>query len=275
MAHEHHHEEVPAFALELPDFEYLRYEVKDNIAWVTFTRPKALNALAADILVEIAEVTEVLAEDPEVKVAVFTGEGKAFVAGADISEINVLKDVFIGREYSLGGQEVMNRIAALPVPTIAAINGYALGGGLELALACDLRVASKSAKLGLPEVGLGLIPGFGGTQRLPRLIGVGRALDLIMTGRHVPAEEALQLGLVNRVADDVVEAARELAGQIMKNSPVALALAKEAVARGVDVPLPEALEIEADLFGMACTTYDMSEGTTAFLEKRAPVFKGE
>jgi len=275
MAHEHDHEEVPAFALELPDFEYLRYEVRDNVAWVTFTRPKALNALAADVLSEIAEVTEVIAEDPEVKVAVFTGEGKAFVAGADIGEINALKDVFIGREYSLGGQEVMNHIAALPVPTIAAINGYALGGGLELALACDLRVASKNAKLGLPEVGLGLIPGFGGTQRLPRLIGAGRALDLILTGRHVPAEEALQLGLVNRVADDVVEAARELAGQIMKNSPVALALAKESVARGIDVPLPEALEIEADLFGMACTTHDMREGTTAFLEKRAPEFKGE
>lgn len=275
MAHEHDHEEVPAFALELPDFEYLRYEVKENIAWVTFTRPKALNALAADVLTEIAEVTEVIAEDPEVKVAIFTGEGKAFVAGADISEINALKDIFIGREYSLGGQEVMNHIAALPVPTIAAINGYALGGGLELALACDLRVAAAGAKLGLPEVGLGLIPGFGGTQRLPRLIGAGRALDLILTGRHVAAEEALQLGLVNRVADDVVAAAAELAGQIMKNSPVALALAKEAVARGIDVPLPEALEIEADLFGMACTTHDMREGTTAFLEKRAPEFKGE
>ncbi|WP_293171144.1 enoyl-CoA hydratase-related protein [Oceanithermus sp.] len=273
--HDHAHEEVPAFALEVPEFEFLRYEVEDGVAWVTFTRPKALNALAADVLREIAEVTEVIAEDPEVKVAVFTGEGKAFVAGADISEINALSDVFVGREFALAGQEVMNHIAALPVPTIAAINGYALGGGLELALACDLRVAAKGAKLGLPEVGLGLIPGFGGTQRLPRLVGVGRAFDLILTGRHVPAEEALQLGLVNRVADDAVAAARELAQQIMKNSPVALALAKEAVARGSDVPLPEALEIEADLFGMACTTHDMREGTTAFLEKRAPEFKGE
>ncbi|WP_456410461.1 enoyl-CoA hydratase/isomerase family protein [Oceanithermus sp.] len=273
--HDHAHEEVPAFALEIPEFEFLRYEVEGGIAWVTFTRPGALNALAADVLREIAEVTEVIAEDPEVKVAVFTGEGKAFVAGADISEINALEDVFVGREFALAGQEVMNHIAALPVPTIAAINGYALGGGLELALACDLRVAAKGAKLGLPEVGLGLIPGFGGTQRLPRLVGVGRAFDLILTGRHVPAEEALQLGLVNRVADDAVAAARELAQQIMKNSPVALALAKEAVARGSDVPLPEALEIEADLFGMACTTHDMREGTTAFLEKRAPEFKGE
>ncbi|XOB99243.1 enoyl-CoA hydratase/isomerase family protein [Deinococcota bacterium DY0809b] len=277
MAHEHDHshEEVPAFALEVPEFEFLRYEVSEGIAWVTFARPGALNALAADVLREIAEVTEVIAEDPEVKVAVFTGEGKAFVAGADISEINALKDVFIGREFALAGQEVMNHIAALPVPTIAAINGYALGGGLELALACDLRVAAKKAKLGLPEVGLGLIPGFGGTQRLPRLVGVGRAFDLILTGRHVPAEEALALGLVNRVADDAVAAARELAGQIMKNSPVALALAKEAVARGADVPLPEALEIEADLFGMTVTTHDMREGTAAFLEKRAPEFRGE
>ncbi|WP_456448152.1 enoyl-CoA hydratase/isomerase family protein [Oceanithermus sp.] len=277
MAHEHDHshEEVPAFALEVPEFEFLRYEVSEGIAWVTFARPGALNALAADVLREIAEVTEVIAEDPEVKVAVFTGEGKAFVAGADISEINALKDVFIGREFALAGQEVMNHIAALPVPTIAAINGYALGGGLELALACDLRVAAKQAKLGLPEVGLGLIPGFGGTQRLPRLVGVGRAFDLILTGRHVPAEEALALGLVNRVADDAVAAARELAGQIMKNSPVALALAKEAVARGADVPLPEALEIEADLFGMTVTTHDMREGTAAFLEKRAPEFRGE
>ncbi|GEM89591.1 enoyl-CoA hydratase/isomerase family protein [Oceanithermus desulfurans] len=277
MAHEHDHshEEVPAFALEVPEFEFLRYEVAEGIAWVTFTRPKALNALAADVLREIAEVTEVIAEDPEVKVAVFTGEGKAFVAGADISEINALKDVFIGREFALAGQEVMNHIAALPVPTIAAINGYALGGGLELALACDLRVAATKAKLGLPEVGLGLIPGFGGTQRLPRLVGVGRAFDLILTGRHVPAEEALALGLVNRVADDAVAAARELAQAIMKNSPVALALAKEAVARGADVPLPEALEIEADLFGMTVTTHDMREGTAAFLEKRAPEFKGE
>jgi len=277
MAHEHDrsHEEVPAFALEVPEFEFLRYEVDAHVAWITFTRPKALNALAADVLREIAEVTEVIAEDPEVKVAVFTGEGKAFVAGADIAEIHALKDVFIGREFALGGQEVMNHIAALPVPTIAAINGYALGGGLELALACDLRVAAKKAKLGLPEVGLGLIPGFGGTQRLPRLVGVGRAFDLILTGRHVPAEEALALGLVNRVADDAVAAARELADQIMKNSPVALALAKEAVARGADVPLPEALEIEADLFGMTATTHDMREGTSAFLEKRAPEFKGE
>lgn len=277
MAHEHDHshEEVPAFALEVPEFEFLRYEVAEGIAWVTFVRPAALNALAADVLREIAEVTEVIAEDPEVKVAVFTGEGKAFVAGADIGEINALKDVFIGREFALAGQEVMNHVAALPVPTIAAINGYALGGGLELALACDLRVAAKKAKLGLPEVGLGLIPGFGGTQRLPRLVGVGRAFDLILTGRHVPAEEALALGLVSRVADDAVAAARELAGQIMKNSPVALALAKEAVARGADVPLPEALEIEADLFGMTVTTHDMREGTAAFLEKRAPEFKGE
>ncbi|AEB11669.1 enoyl-CoA hydratase/isomerase family protein [Marinithermus hydrothermalis] len=268
---EHEHE----YVLEVPEFEHLRYEVEDGIALVTLARPKALNALSGEVLRELAEVVEVIHQDPEVRAVIFTGEGKAFVAGADISEIAALSDVFVSREYSLLGQEVMNAVAALPVPTIAAINGYALGGGLELALACDLRVASVKAKLGLPEVGLGLIPGFGGTQRLPRLIGQGRALDLILTGRHVSAEEALQLGLVNRVAEDALEAAKDLARTILKNGPVALALAKEAVARGADVPLAEALEIEADLFGLACSTQDMREGTRAFLEKRAPEFKGE
>jgi enoyl-CoA hydratase len=173
------------------------------------------------------------------------------------------------------GQSVFNEIAALPVPSIAAINGYALGGGLELALACDLRVASHEAKLGLPEVGLGIIPGFGGTQRLPRLVGWGRAFDLIFTGRHVGADEALSLGLVNRVGEDALETAKELARVILKNAPVALALAKEAVTRGEGLDLQEALEIEADLFALACATQDMREGTKAFLEKRPAQFKGE
>jgi len=216
-----------------------------------------------------------VAETEGVHAVIFTGEGKAFVAGADIEEIAGISDVFAGREFSLLGQEVFANIAAMPQVTIAAINGYALGGGLELALACDLRVASTKAKLGLPEVGLGLIPGFGGTQRLPRLIGVGRALDLILTGRHVPAEEALGLGLVNRVAEDALAAAKELAAAVLKNGPVALSLAKEAVFRGLDVPLPEALEIEADLFGLVTRTRDFEEGTRAFLEKRKPEFKGE
>ena len=168
-----------------------------------------------------------------------------------------------------------NTLAAVPFPTVAAINGFALGGGLELALACDLRVASTGAKLGLPEVGLGIIPGYGGTQRLPRLIGQGRALDLILTGRHVGAEEALQLGLVNRVTEDALGAAKELAALTLKNAPIALGLAKEAVVRGLDVTLPQGLEIEADLFGMASVTQDAKEGTSAFLEKRAAEFGGK
>lgn len=261
--------------LEVPDFEFLSYGVENGIGIVTIRRPQALNALNQDLLMELAQAADLVSQDPEVRVAVFTGEGKAFVAGADIAQITHLQDVFASREFAILGQSVFNEIAALPVPTIAAINGFALGGGLELALACDIRVASHKAKLGLPEVGLGIIPGFGGTQRLPRLIGRGRALDLIFTGRHVPAEEALSLGLVNRVGEDALELAKEVVGAILKNGPVAMALAKEAIGRGESLDLQEALEIEADLFGLACATQDMKEGTKAFLEKRPAQFKGE
>jgi len=263
------------FELDMPEFEYLTYRVEDGMGIVTISRPQALNALNQDLLIELASVCEVITQDPEVKVAIFTGEGKAFVAGADIGQIASLQDVFAAREFAIMGQSVFNEIAALPVPSIAAINGYALGGGLELALACDLRVASHKARLGLPEVGLGIIPGFGGTQRLPRLVGWGRAFDLIFTGRHVGAEEALSLGLLNRVGEDALETAKELARAILKNAPVALALAKEAVTRGEGLDLREALEIEADLFALACATQDMREGTKAFLEKRPAQFKGE
>ncbi len=257
-----------------PTFEHLGLSVDGGVALVTIDRPAALNALNAELLLELAAVFDLVEADVAVRALVVTGSGRAFVAGADVAELAPVADPFVGRETSLGAQDVMNTLAALPFPTVAAINGFALGGGLELALACDLRVAAKGAKLGLPEVGLGLIPGYGGTQRLPRLIGVGRALDLILTGRHVPAEEALQLGLVSRVADDAVEAALELARQTLRNAPVALGLAKEAVFRGLDVTLPQGLEIEADLFGMAVTTDDAREGTSAFLEKRRPDFQG-
>ena len=271
MEHEHEHE----FVLEIPEFEHLSYEVEEGIALVTLKRPEALNALSQSLLEELAEIPELVQQDPEVRAVIFTGEGKAFAAGADLKEIAAIKDPFMGREYALFGQRVFAEIAALPVPTIAAINGYALGGGLELALACDLRVAAKTAKLGLPEVGLGLIPGFGGTQRLPRLIGRGRALDLIFTGRHVDAEEALCPGRVHRGAEDALEEAKKLAQKILKNAPIALALAKESVVRGEGLDLAEALEIEADLFGYAAATEDMKEGVRAFLEKRPPSFKGE
>jgi enoyl-CoA hydratase len=257
-----------------PTFEHLSIAVDDGIAVVTIDRPEALNALNGELLLEIGTACDLIEADVGVRALVFTGAGRAFVAGADVAELAALSDPFAGRETALAGQDVMNAIAALPFPTIAALNGFALGGGLELALACDLRVAAPGAKLGLPEVGLGLIPGYGGTQRLPRLIGQGRAFDLILTGRHVPADEALQMGLVNRVADDALEGAVALARQTLRNAPIALGLAKEAVVRGLDVTLPQGLEIEADLFGMAATTDDASEGTSAFLEKRAATFEG-
>lgn len=257
------------------DFQFLNYEVENNTAIITVNRPEALNALNNDLLYELSVAFELAEADLEVKALILTGAGRAFVAGADIGNLQKLSDAFSGREASLQGQDVMNTLAALPFPTIAAINGFALGGGLELALAADLRIASPKAKLGLPEVSLGLIPGYGGTQRLARLVGTGRALDLIYTGRHVPAEEALQLGLVNRVAEDALQAAKELAAQMLKNAPVALGLAKEAVVRGLDVTLNQGLEIEADLFGLVSTTEDMKEGTAAFLEKRAATFKGQ
>ncbi|MEJ2290927.1 MAG: enoyl-CoA hydratase-related protein [Deinococcales bacterium] len=256
-------------------FEHLRYEVDGGIAVLTIDRQDALNALNDELLTELSIAFEMAEADLEVRALVLTGAGRAFVAGADIAALQRLSDTFAGREASLAGQDLTNTLGALPIPTIAAINGFALGGGLELALAADLRVASPKARLGLPEVGLGLIPGYGGTQRLPRLIGQGRALDLIFTGRHVEAEEALAMGLVNRIADDALEGAKELARLTMRKAPIALGLAKEAVVRGLDVTLNQGLEIEADLFGMAVTTEDMKEGTSAFLEKRDPEFSGQ
>lgn len=272
--HDHTHEHEHDHDHEL-EYEYLTLEVDDDgVATLTLDRQTALNALNHDVLIELATFFDVVATDPAIKALVITGAGRAFIAGADISELSEIDDPFAGREAALGGQEVMNLLAALPFPTIAAINGFALGGGLELALAADMRVAAPGARLGLPEVGLGLIPGYGGTQRLPRLIGKGFALELIFTGRHVDAEEALRMGLVNKVAEDAVAAAQELARLTTKNGPIALGLAKEAVVRGVDMSLHEGLEIEADLFGMVSTTNDMREGTSAFLEKRKPDFQG-
>lgn len=259
---------------DMPDFEHVDYRLDGAIAIITIDRQEALNALNQDLLIELSLAFEAAEANVEVRALVITGAGRAFVAGADIGAMRDLSDAFGGRELALLGQDVFGSLAALPFPTVAAINGFALGGGLELALAADLRVASQAAKLGLPEVGLGLIPGYGGTQRLPRLIGQGRALDLIMTARHVGAEEALQLGLVNRVVDDALAGALELARSAAKNSPLALGLAKEAVVRGLDVSLSQGFEIEADLFGLASTSDDMREGTAAFLEKRAPKFTG-
>lgn len=257
------------------EFAFIDYAVEDHIAVVTIQRESALNALNDDVMLELAVALELAEADVGVRALIVTGAGRAFVAGADLANIERIQDAFTGREFSLAGQDLMNALSALPFPTIAAVNGFALGGGLELALACDLRVASNDAKLGLPEVTRGIFPGYGGTQRLSRLIGQGRALDLILTGRHVGADEALQLGIVNRVVDDALEGAMELGRTIVKNAPVALGLAKEAVIRGLDVTLPQGLEVEADLFGMVTTTEDAKEGVRSFFEKRAAEFKGQ
>jgi enoyl-CoA hydratase len=257
------------------DFEHLSYETADGICVITVERPEALNALNGELLLELGLAFDIAATDPEVRALIITGSGRAFIAGADINELaNIGADVFQGRDASLAGQDLMNTLASLPVPVIAALNGFTLGGGLELALAADLRVASHEAQLGLPEVGLGLIPGYGGTQRLPRLIGMSRALDLILTGRRVPADEALSLGLVNRVSDNALATARELAQQMIANGPIAVGVAKEAVVRGLGTTLSQGLEIDADLFAFVTTTEDMTEGTSAFLEKRKPGFTG-
>ncbi|MGI8748299.1 MAG: enoyl-CoA hydratase/isomerase family protein [Deinococcus sp.] len=258
------------------DFRTLQIDRHGPLAVLTINRPAALNALNGETLSELAQVTDLVAENADIGALIITGAGeRAFVAGADISELAQLEGVFAGRELSLAGQDVMHGVATLPIPTIAAIGGYALGGGLELALACDLRVAAPGARLGLPEVSLGLLPGFGGTQRLARLIGAGRALDLMLTARQLPAEEALGMGLVNYLAPDPLQKARELAESILKNGPVALSLVKEAVRRGLDTTLELGLEIEADLFGLTVATQDFREAPAPSWENRRPSFRGE
>ncbi len=258
-------------------YETLLVEKKDNIAIVTINRPKVLNALNKTVIEELEKCFKELQNDPEVGAVILTGAGdKAFVAGADISglvELNPLE----GKEFAEKGQAVFNLIENLGKPVIAAINGYALGGGCELAMACTIRIASEKAKLGQPEVNLGIIPGYGGTQRLPRLIGKGRAMELILTGRMVDAQEAYQMGLVNKVVppEKLMDEAIEMAKTILSKGPLAVKYAMEAVNRGLEVSLEEGLRIEADLFGICCATEDKVEGTKAFLEKRKPNFQGK
>ncbi len=257
-------------------YENLLYEKRDAVALITLNRPKVLNALNRRTLEELdACVREVIA-DESVRVAILTGAGeKAFVAGADINELAQLTPV-AGRDYGLFGQSVLDRIEQSPKPFIAAVNGFALGGGCELAMACHLRIASENAKLGQPEVKLGIIPGYGGTQRLARLVGKGRALQLVMTGEQITAQQALAIGLVNEVVPpaDLLGEAEVLAKKIAANAPLAIRFALEAVNRGLEMPLAEGLFLEATLFSLCCTTEDMKEGTKAFLEKRPAKFTG-
>lgn len=259
---------------EALQFEHLTLEVEDGVAFLTLARPDALNALHGELLLEVGMALDLLEADPDVRALVLAGEGRGFCAGADLAGFADLDDPFSGREASLSGQDVVNSLAALPFPVVAALHGFAVGGGLELTLACDLRVAAPGTRLGLPETTRGLIPGYGGTQRLPRLVGEAHALDLILTGRLVDSDEALAMGLVSRLADDPRSEAEALARAMMRNAPVALGLAKEAIVRGLDGTLAQGLEIEADLFGLVVTTEDRAEGIASFLEKRDADFGG-
>lgn len=257
-------------------YETLLFEKRDGVAFLTINRPEKLNALNQKVMKEIHDCFERLKDDNEVKAVIVTGAGeKAFVAGADINELAVQAPLG-GRETSLSGQRTLDLIENLGKPVLAAVNGFALGGGCELAMACTLRIASENARLGQPEVKLGIIPGYGGTQRLSRLVGKGRAMELILTGDPVSAQEAYRIGLVNQVVPlkDLMATAEALARKMMANGPVALRLAMEAVNHGMEMTEAEGQFLEATLFGLCCSTDDKNEGTRAFLEKRPPKFVG-
>ena len=256
--------------------ETLRIERDEAIATITFNRPAVLNALDLATLAELGRVFTALEADPAVRVILVTGAGeKAFVAGADINELARQTPVG-GRELALRGQALFTRIEQSRKPVIAVINGFCLGGGCELALACTFRVAADTAQIGQPEINLGIIPGYGGSQRLPRLVGRDRAMDLILTGRRIGAADALAMGLVTRVvpAASLMEEARTFARELASKAPVAVQYAMQAIRHGLESPLDQGLELEATLFGLVAATEDMKEGTRAFLEKRKPVFRG-
>jgi enoyl-CoA hydratase len=259
------------------NFENLLYEVRDSIALITFNRPKVLNALNRKTDEELLLALGAAKLDANVRVLILTGAGdKAFVAGADINELAVRTPVD-GKEFSIFGQGVIHILETMGKPSIAAINGFALGGGCELALACSIRLASKTARLGQPEVKLGILPGHGGTQRLARLCGKGVAHELILTGDMISAEEAMRIGLVNHIYEpaELMPAAEAMAKKIIANAPLAVQYSMEAVERGIEMPQEEGLFLEATLFGLCCATDDMHEGTKAFLEKRPAQFKGK
>jgi enoyl-CoA hydratase len=258
-------------------YENLLYEKKDSIAWITFNRPKVLNALNRKTIEEFQQVLIDARDDASVRVLILTGSGeKAFVAGADINELAQQTPVN-GKEFSIFGQSVFHLLETMGKPSICSINGFALGGGCELALSCTIRIASKTAKLGQPEVKLGIIPGYGGSQRLARLCGKGVAHELCLTGEMISAEEAQRIGLVNHIYEpaELLPAAEAMAKKIIEKAPLAVKYCMEAIERGVEMPQEEGLFLEATLFGLCCATEDMREGTTAFLEKRPAQFKGK
>ncbi len=255
-------------------YETLKYEVKDRVAHITVNRPKSLNAINYDVLEELKDAACEVAKDENVLVAILTGEGRAFVAGADISQMRNFSSIE-GRDFMLRGHEVMNAIDYNPKPFIAAVNGYALGGGCELAMACDIRIASEKAVFGQPEVNLGIIPGFGGTQRLSRLVGKGMAKYMIYTAANVSAEEAYRIGLVQKVVapEELMNAAEDLAKLIASKAPLAVRTAKVAINNGYDMDMKSAAVFEGQLTGLGFATEDQDEGMSAFLEKRSPEWR--
>lgn len=259
------------------NYETLKVERKEGTCVLTLSRPKALNALNGQLMSELDQFLQGIAGDKDVRVLILTGEGeKAFVAGGDISEFQGL-DARTAEDLSEKGHRTLARLESLPIPTIAAVNGFALGGGLELALACDFIYASETASFGLPEVSLGLIPGYGGTLRLSRAVGLPMAKELIFSGRRVKADEALRIGLANKVvpAAQLLDACLATAREIMTRAPVAIGLAKKSIQDSVTLTLKEGAEKEAKYFAATFKTQDQAEGVKAFLEKRAPLFTGE
>jgi len=254
---------------------YVVHHIESSIATVTIVRPNALNALNKEVIKELEATIDFLEQEDDVKVIILTGAGdKAFVAGADISEMRAMTPME-AKQFSTLGHQVFDRLEKSRLFTIAAVNGFALGGGCELAMACDMRVASERSKLGIPEVTLGLIPGFGGTQRLPRLVGLGKAKEMLATGGVISAEYAKEIGLVNHVVihQDVMSFCIELAKKIASNSTDAISLGKQAMNRGTEMDQDKAMSYEASLFAVAFTTPDAPEGMQAFLEKRSAVFQ--
>ena len=258
-------------------YQEIIYEVKDHIAFITINRPEVFNALKMSTKYEIEDAIGKCAADPEVQGVIITGKGRGFIAGNDISEIRIDAKAEETVAMSMHAHQLFKKFDDLPKPIIAAVNGFAMGGGTELALACDLRVASTKAVFALPEVGLGVAPCYGGTQRLPRLIGTGWAKEMLFTGRRVKADEALRIGLVNRVVepDELMDSAVELMKSILKNAPIAVRTCKELVNRGMEMSLEDGLQLESDLNGMLAETADAKEGVKAFFEKRPAVFEGK
>ena len=257
------------------DYEFLKIERQDGIAVMKISAPKSLNALNSTILKEIDSFVSSL--DAATRVLIITGDGeKSFVAGADISEMAHLNEPQ-GQEFGRLGAQVFRKIETLPIPVIAAVNGFALGGGCELAMACDIRIASVKAKFGQPEVGLGIIPGFSGTYRLPKLIGQGYAKEMIYTGKVIRADEALRIGLVNAIyePEELMDKAMEMAAMMLKNAPIAIRLGKQSINEGYDLDADDAIALENKLFGQCFATKDQKEGMDAFLNKRKADFIGE